>query len=384
MKPVERTVILGVPLARLGMRQTLDWIDQAVATGAPHQVATANVNFLALGRRDPGFLRLLQDASLVICDGMPLRWASQLLGGGALPERVPGADLVPLLAELAGRRGYRLFLMGSPGSTEEAARRLARRHPRLEIAGVESPPYGPIESWDNAAYCARIRQSRADVVLVGFGAPKQERWIARYLGETGAAVGIGVGASFDYIAGRVRRAPRPLQALGLEWAWRICVEPRRLWRRYVSDAAVVGPRLAAQLLAVRGAARRARREPSGRVRLRQAGPGGRLFVLSLAGSFPARRLSLLRRAARGVRGTPIGLVVDLDGAGFLAPTVLGELVALVGWVRTTGGAAALVASRAAARQLEAAGLGSLAPSYSSVTEAVGQLVGQERPAVFAA
>src|SRR5262245_53239943 len=122
MKAVERAVLLGVPLARLTMEETVDWVDRAIASGLPHQVATANVNFLALTRRDPEFLRILQDASLVTADGMPLCWASRLLGT-SIPERVTGADLTPLLFELAARRGYRVFLMGPPGSTEEAARR---------------------------------------------------------------------------------------------------------------------------------------------------------------------------------------------------------------------------------------------------------------------
>lgn len=372
MNPVERTVMLGVPLACLGMREAVEWIDRAIATRTPHQVATANVNFLAFGHRDPEFLRILQDASLVTCDGMPLCWLSRLQGA-ALTERVAGADLVPLLCELAPRRGYRLFFMGPAGSTEEAARRLRVRYPGLEIVGTETPPYGPIEAWDNRAYCARIREARADLLLVGFGAPKQERWIARYLGETGVSVAIGIGATFDYIAGRVSRAPVALQATGLEWAWRIWAEPRRLWRRYLLDAAVVGPRLARQVWTSRVAERRFRRDTRGRVRLRRVGQRGDVFVLSLVGSFPGDRLDLLRQATRGVRGSPLGLIADLTEARFLAPTVLGELTALVGWIRATGGEAAVVTSPVARRQLVAAGLASLAPAYPSVTEAVGQL-----------
>ena len=373
MNPVERTVMLGVPLARLGMRETVEWIDGAIATGASHQVATANVNFLALGHRDPEFLRILQDASLVTCDGVPLCWMSRLQGA-PLTERVAGADLVPLLCDLAHQRGYRLFFMGPAGSTEEAARRLRVRYPGLEIVGTEAPPYGPIETWDNRAYCARIREARADLLLVGFGAPKQERWIARHLEETGVPVAIGVGATFDYIAGRVARAPVALQATGLEWVWRIWAEPRRLWRRYLLDAVVVGPRLARQVWTSHRAERRFRRDTGGRVRLRRVGRRGEVFVLSLVGSFPDDRLDLLRQAAQGVRGSPLGLIADLTEARFLAPTVLGELTALVGWIRATGGAAAIVASPAAHRQLEAAGLASLAPAYPSVSEAVGRLV----------
>jgi N-acetylglucosaminyldiphosphoundecaprenol N-acetyl-beta-D-mannosaminyltransferase len=384
VRPVERTVMLGVPLACLGMDDTVEWIDHAVASRTPHQVATANLNFLALGQRDPGFLRILQDASLVTCDGMPLCWVSRVQRT-TLRERVTGADLVPRLCERAARRGYRLFFLGPPGSTEEAARRLRARYPGLQIVGCESPPYGPIEAWDNARYCERIREAATDLLFVGLGAPKQERWLAAHLRASGAPVGIGVGATFDYVAGRVRRAPRVARAVGLEWAWRIAVEPRRLWRRYLYDAAIAAPRLTRQLWASRAAERRSGNDGRGQVRLRMAGRRGEVAVLSLVGSFPRERLAMVRRATRGVRGGPLGLVLDLTEAGFLAPTVLGDLTALVGWVRSVDGQAALVASPGVRRQLEAAGLGELAPFESSVTEAVGRLVrGGDRPEVFAA
>jgi N-acetylglucosaminyldiphosphoundecaprenol N-acetyl-beta-D-mannosaminyltransferase len=382
--PVERVVMLGVPLARLDMEATVEWLDRAVASRSPHQVATANVNFLALAQRDPEFLRILQAASLVTCDGMPLCWASRVQHA-PLQERVTGADLVPRLCELAAQRRYRLFFLGPPGSTEEAARRLRVRYPGLEIAGCESPPYGPIEAWDNAGYCARIREAETDLLLVGFGAPKQERWLAAHLAATGAAVGIGVGGTFDYIAGRVRRAPRAAQAVGLEWAWRIAVEPRRLWRRYVRDAAVVAPRLARQLWTSRAAERRSTGEAPGQVRLRRSGRHREVAVLALEGSFPAERLAVVRRATLGLGGGARGLVLDLAGARFLAPTVLGELTALVGRVRSRDGRVAIVASAAARRQLAAAGLAELAPFTPSVGRAVALVRGAPgRPVVVAA
>jgi N-acetylglucosaminyldiphosphoundecaprenol N-acetyl-beta-D-mannosaminyltransferase len=382
--PVERVVMLGVPLARLDMEATIEWIDQAVASRSPHQIATANVNFLAVARRDPEFLRILQAASLVTCDGMPLCWASRIQGT-PLRDRVTGADLVPRLCELAARRRYRLFFLGPPGSTEEAARRLCARYPGLEIAGCESPPYGPIDAWDNAGYCARIREAETDLLLVGFGAPKQERWLAAYLAASGASVGMGVGATFDYVAGRVRRAPRAAQAVGLEWAWRIAVEPRRLWHRYVRDAAVVAPRLARQLWTSRLAARRSAGASPGQVRWSMAGRLRDVAVLTLAGGFPPERLTLVRRATQELGGTACGLVLDLTGASFLAPTVLGELTALVGRVRSRDDRVAIVASADARRQLAAAGLDELAPFAPSVGAAIALVRGEAgRPAVVAA
>jgi N-acetylglucosaminyldiphosphoundecaprenol N-acetyl-beta-D-mannosaminyltransferase len=366
--------VLGVPMACLDMDAAVQWIERAIASGTPHQVVTANVNFLSLARRAPEFLRLLQEASLVTADGMPLCWTSRLLGTAA-PERVTGADLVPRLAGLAAARGHRLFLMGPPGATPEAARRLQAAHPGLEIAGVESPPYGPIESWDNDAYCARIREARAAILLVGFGAPKQDQWLARYLGRTGAAVGMGVGGTFDLIAGQVRRAPAPIQAAGLEWAWRIWREPRRLWRRYVSDGRRVGPALLAQVLETRRARRRARAAAPGEARAERAGPAGSVVVLSLAGPLEADGRQCLTRALRGIRDVPEALVLDVGEAVFLAPALLGDLVYLVGRVRRAGGRARLVASAEASRQLAAAGLDELAPRAPDVATAVRQLAG---------
>jgi N-acetylglucosaminyldiphosphoundecaprenol N-acetyl-beta-D-mannosaminyltransferase len=373
MNPVERTVLLGVPLARLDMEDAVQWLDQALASREPHQVATANVNFLAHARQNPEFLRILQDASLVTADGMPLCWASRLQRA-SIPARVTGADLVPRLCALAATRGYRVFLMGPPGSTEEAAARLTETYPGLRIVGTETPPYGAIESWDNAGYCARIRQARTDLLLVGFGAPKQDRWIARYLQRTGASVAIGVGGTFDLVAGRVRRAPRPVQFMGLEWAWRIWEEPRRLWRRYVYDGLAVGPAMLSQLVAGWVAEYRSRQARPGRVQLRRIRGRGEVLVLTLSGRFPSDRLEAVQRGMRGVRGAPLALVLDLVGARFLAPSVLGELVALVGWVRSTGGTAALVVSAEAARLLGSAGLATLAPRYPTVAEAVGHLM----------
>jgi N-acetylglucosaminyldiphosphoundecaprenol N-acetyl-beta-D-mannosaminyltransferase len=379
----ERVVMLGVPLARLDMDETVEWIDRAVASGSPHQIATVNVNFLALGQRDPEFLRILQAASLVTCDGMPLCWASRIQGT-SLPERVTGADLFPRLCELAVRRRHRLFFLGPPGSTEEAARRLRVLYPGLEIVGCESPPYGPIEAWDNAGYCARIREAETDLLLVGFGAPKQERWLAAHLAASGASVGIGIGATFDYIAGRIRRAPRAAQAVGLEWAWRIAVEPRRLWRRYVRDGLVVAPRLARQLWTSRAAERRSSGEGPGQVRLRRAGRHREVAVLTMAGGFPPERLAVVRPATHDVGGSSRNLVLDLADAGFLSATVLGELTALVGLVRARDGQVALVASAAARRQLAAAGLGDLAPFAPSVAAAIGLMRGGAGRLVVAA
>jgi N-acetylglucosaminyldiphosphoundecaprenol N-acetyl-beta-D-mannosaminyltransferase len=369
---IERSVLLGVPLARLGMDEMVAWIARAIASRRPHQIATANVNFLSLGRRDAEFLRLLQEASLVTADGMPLCWASRLQGL-ALPERVTGADLVPRLFELAAGRGYRVYLMGPPGATDETARRATARHAGLTIAGIETPPYGAIESWDNLAYCRRIHEARTDLLLVGLGAPKQDRWIAKYLPETRAAVAIGVGASFDYLAGRVRRAPAAVQAVGLEWAWRLGTEPRRLWRRYVGDAARVVPALVRQLTTNWLLERRARGDAAGRADVRRVRGRADAYVLVLSGRIGADRLPAVRRVMGTVPAAAELVVVDLTAASFLAPALLGDLVTFVACLRATGGKAVLVHSGATVRLLDAAGLATLAPCAEAAAEALADL-----------
>jgi N-acetylglucosaminyldiphosphoundecaprenol N-acetyl-beta-D-mannosaminyltransferase len=183
---------------------------------------------------DPAFRAAYAAADLALADGMPLVWASRLLPV-RLPERVAGSDLVvPLLARAAARR-WRVFLLGgAPGSAEAAA--AAARAMAVDVCGFASPrvpadPLAPDPEGDAAV--AALRAARPDLVLVGLGAPKQELWIHRRREVLAPAVAVGVGAAIDFLAGRVRRAPRWIARCGLEWAWRLASEPRRLWRRYL-------------------------------------------------------------------------------------------------------------------------------------------------------
>lgn len=238
--------MLGVVFDNVTFAEALTRLDAMVASGRPHYVATANVDFLVCARRDPELRRILLDAHLVLCDGTPLVWASRWLGN-PLPERVAGSDLVPQLLAMAARKNYRLFFLGaSPEASLQAIANARERWPTLNVVGRFSPPFRPLAEMDHPEICRRIRAARPDIVLVAFGCPKAEKWMAAHYRSLGVPVLIGVGGTLDFLAGRLRRAPAWMQRVGLEWMFRLAQEPRRLAGRYASDFWHFGWALAAQ------------------------------------------------------------------------------------------------------------------------------------------
>jgi N-acetylglucosaminyldiphosphoundecaprenol N-acetyl-beta-D-mannosaminyltransferase len=190
--------------------------------------------------------RILLEADLVLCDGTPVLWASRWMGN-RLPERVAGSDLAPALVRNAAEKGHRLFLLGAaPGVAEEARARLSLQHPTLNIVGTYAPPFSQLLEMDHEEIARRIRAAEPDVLLVSFGCPKQEKWIAMHHRALGVPVTIGVGATIDFLAGRVKRAPAWMRHTGTEWLFRLVQEPRRLCRRYARDLFHFLPTLAAQ------------------------------------------------------------------------------------------------------------------------------------------
>ncbi len=238
--------ILGVPFDNVSGTNALSQIEAMVASRRPHYVVTANVDFLVQAHRDVELRRILVDADLVLCDGTPLVWAARWLGN-PLPERVAGSDIAPRLIRLAADRGYRIFFLGAaPGVAAEAAARLQSEYPALQIVGHYAPPFADLLEMDHAAIAERIRAARPDLLLVSFGCPKQEKWIAMHHRALGVPVCIGVGATLDFLAGRVRRAPRWMRRSGCEWLYRLSLEPRRLYRRYATDVRTFLPAVAKQ------------------------------------------------------------------------------------------------------------------------------------------
>ena len=228
--PNTALTLMGVPIHDVTMEETVGWIGRWIEKGGAHQVATVNPEFLMRARDDAEFRACLEQASLCIPDGIGVLLAARLRGC-RLRERVAGSDLVPRLAREAAAQGWRVFFLGAaPGISEETAARLLKAYPALQIAGCYAGSPHPDEDDDMVE---RVRAACSDLLLVAYGAPKQDLWLRRNLHRTGAAVGIGVGGSFDFIAGAARRAPRWAQRLGLEWLVRLIWEPWR-WRRQLA------------------------------------------------------------------------------------------------------------------------------------------------------
>ena len=225
------TYVLGCRVDAVGRADAVERIAALAAAPSPSIVVTLGVEMVMEAQRNTRFRALVNRAALSLCDTVGILLASRLRGG-PLRERVTGVDLIGPLAERSARGGdLRLFLFGAaPGVVERAAAALTRDHPGVRVAGTRNGYFAPEES---AAIARTIAQSGANVVLVGLGSPKQEFWLEEHLGATGASVGIGVGGSFDVLAGAVVRAPRVLRRAGLEWLYRLIREPAR-WRRQLA------------------------------------------------------------------------------------------------------------------------------------------------------
>jgi N-acetylglucosaminyldiphosphoundecaprenol N-acetyl-beta-D-mannosaminyltransferase len=226
--------VLGVPLAITDYDHTLDWIDTAVAAGSRAYICVAAVHTVMAAREDPELRDAVIGADFTVPDGQPLVWALKALGH-PLPDRVYGPELMERACARAAATGQRFYLYGgrSQGALVELARMLRLRHPGLNVVGGHAPPFRELTGEEEAAVVAEIERARPDVVWVGIGVPKQEKWMARMRDRLSAPVLIGVGAAFDFHAGLVPQAPGWMQRLGLEWAFRLVQEPRRLWRRYL-------------------------------------------------------------------------------------------------------------------------------------------------------
>lgn len=227
MNPPPALRILGIPIHDVTLDEALDRVAVWVTGSDVHQIATVNPEFIMTARRDAEFRAVLENAALCLPDGVGITLAARYLGR-PLRERVAGVDLVERLAGRAAAEGWRLFLLGAaPGVADRAAAILRARNPGLIVAGTCAGSPRREEEWK---IVRRVQEAETDILLVTYGAPAQELWLARNLARTGARVGIGVGGAFDYIAGVVPRAPRWMRQAGLEWLYRLIRQPWR-WRR---------------------------------------------------------------------------------------------------------------------------------------------------------
>lgn len=222
--------ILGVRVDQVGYDDLLAAVDAFVAAGSPHQIVTLNPEMLVAAHDDPAFRRALNAAELNVADGVGLTVAARWLGS-PLPERVTGSDGIYRLAAHCARRGYRLYLLGAaPGVAQQVGERLAAMNPGLAVAGAYA---GSPRAEDEEDIIGRVQAAAPDLLLVAYGVPAEERWIARYRERLGVPVMIGVGGSFDFVAGVARRAPPWMRRAGLEWLYRLIREPWR-WRRQLA------------------------------------------------------------------------------------------------------------------------------------------------------
>jgi len=234
---------LGLPLTPLTTGQVIQVVDGLVRARKPSYLITANLNYAMLTHQHEQLREINRHAALILADGMPLVWTARWRGT-PLPERVSGSDLIYELCGLAAERGYRVFLLGAqPPVAHEAATKLEALYAGLQIVGIASPQLDDLSEAENAALVARVRAARPDLLFVAFGQPKGERWIYAYHRDLGVPACLQVGASLDFAAGRIRRAPTWLQRLGLEWAFRLALEPRRLAKRYLENGVFFTRRL---------------------------------------------------------------------------------------------------------------------------------------------
>jgi exopolysaccharide biosynthesis WecB/TagA/CpsF family protein len=254
--------LVGLDFDRLTEVQVVAHIITAWRRGRGGWVATPNIDQLRLIRRNEALRRMVADASLVVPDGMPLIWASRLRGD-PIPDRVAGASLIFSLTEAAARHGCSIYLLGgAPGIPERAGEELSRRYPRLVVAGVDAPPLGfDTDPQATAAVQARIAAAAPGIVFVGLGFPKQERLIAGLAPSFPAVWFVSCGAAIPFAAGALPRAPLWMQRAGLEWAFRLASEPRRLFRRYLVDDLPFALALLANSAAVRLRLRRGDEQP---------------------------------------------------------------------------------------------------------------------------
>lgn len=230
------TYVVGVRVDRVTQPQVLALIEQMVEQHRSQQqlqcqqVVTVNPEFVVAAQRNSVFRRCINEAALVLADGMGIVWATKFLGE-PVPERITGTDTLPVMAQLCARKGYRLYLLGAaPGIAQATAEKLQQLAPGLLIAGTYVGTPARSEEDD---IIERIRAAEADILCVAFGAPAQDLWIYRNRERLPVAVAMGVGGAFDFISGRQRRAPVFMRRVGLEWLYRLYREPWR-WRRMLA------------------------------------------------------------------------------------------------------------------------------------------------------
>lgn len=228
----QRIEMMGCQIDNLSMEETLQSIEGFIRSGKPHQHVVVNVDKLVKASRDPELRQIINDCALINADGMPVVWASRLLGKG-LKERVAGVDLFEALMARAAERGWRVFLLGAREEVVSGVCRLyQKKYPNLPFAGYRNGYWKPEEE---AGVVEQIKAANADLLFVAISSPKKEQFLGKYRAEMRIPFAMGVGGTFDVAVGKVKRAPVWMQKSGLEWFYRFLQEPRRMFKRYFID-----------------------------------------------------------------------------------------------------------------------------------------------------
>ena len=232
--------IVGAPISAIDMPTAIERIAGWIGKPQSQYVCVADVHSAMLTRTNPSHMASMRGAAMVTPDGMPLVWTGRALGHKTM-SRVSGPDLLPEVCAASEKRGWRhYFYGGDEGVADQLQANLKARFPKLDIVGTYSPPFRPLTDAEDAAIVRAILDAKTDILWVGLGCPKQEKWMADHVAKLPGVTLIGIGAAFDFHTGRVERAPLWMQRNGLEWLHRLASEPKRLWRRYL----VIAPRYA--------------------------------------------------------------------------------------------------------------------------------------------
>ncbi|MEI2369146.1 WecB/TagA/CpsF family glycosyltransferase [Niallia circulans] len=228
--------LFNIEFDNINFTELSSYIKESVINKKPKYIVTCNVDHIVQLSNDLEFQEVYRKADIKVADGVPIVWASKLLMS-PIKQKISGSDILPVLGEEFEKNNYKIFFLGSAeGVAEKAKLNLQKVYPKLNIVKCYSPPYGfENNKIENDKIIKIIKETSPDILFVGLGAPKQEKWIYKYYKDYQVPLSIGVGGTFDLLAGNLKRAPLIFQKYGLEWFWRLCQEPKRLWKRYLID-----------------------------------------------------------------------------------------------------------------------------------------------------
>lgn len=233
---MSRINFLNIEVDNLTMNEAIDRAEELIIKKKPSYVVTPNVDHIVKLENDKEFQEVYKNADLILTDGMPLIWISKIKGN-PIKEKISGSDFFPKLCERAAEKGYSIFLLGAAeGVATKAAKNLKEKYEGLNIVGTYSPSYGFEKKDDEIKMIIEmINKAKPDILAVGLGAPKQEKFLHKYRNDLNVPISLAIGASIDFEAGNINRAPKWMQNCGLEWFYRLCKEPKRMFKRYIID-----------------------------------------------------------------------------------------------------------------------------------------------------